>query len=130
MEIKKQPETHRYIVLFLVSLGTLMSTYVSSSVNLALPNIMQVFGFTIDSIVWVTLAYMIPYGTALPLLGKFGDIFGRSFERFLEDISLAVIIGVANDIVDERRVHTLAGDLLAEAFGHVGFKVVEQLDQG
>ncbi len=77
MEMKKQPETHRYIVLFLVSLGTLMSTYVSSSVNLALPNIMQVFGFTIDSIVWVTLAYMIPYGTALPLLGKLGDLFGR-----------------------------------------------------
>lgn len=73
---EKQP-TNRYLVLLLVSLGTLMSTYVSSSINLALPNIMQVFGFTIDSVVWVSLAYMIPYGATLPLMGKFGDIFGR-----------------------------------------------------
>lgn len=68
---------NRYLVLTLVSLGTLMSTYVSSSVNLALPNMMQVFGFTIDSVVWVSLAYMIPYGATLPIMGKLGDLFGR-----------------------------------------------------
>lgn len=69
--------TNRYMVLILVSLGTLMSAYVSSSVNLALPNMMQVFGFTIDSVVWVSLAYMIPYGATLPVMGKLGDLYGR-----------------------------------------------------
>ncbi len=77
MEEANKPTVNRYVVLLLVSLGTLMSTYVSSSINLALPNIMQVFGFTIDSVVWVSLAYMIPYGATLPLMGKLGDLFGR-----------------------------------------------------
>lgn len=68
---------NKYAVLFTVTLGTMLSGYVSSSINIALPNIMQVFGFTMDSVVWVSLAYMLPYGSTLPLMGKFGDQFGR-----------------------------------------------------
>lgn len=68
---------NKYAVLFTVTLGTLLSGYVSSSVNIALPNIMQVFGFTMDSVVWVSLSYMLPYGSILPITGKLGDQFGR-----------------------------------------------------
>lgn len=67
----------KYLVLLTVTLGTMLSGYVSSSVNIALPNIMQVFGFTMDSVVWVSLAYMLPYGSILPITGKLGDQFGR-----------------------------------------------------
>lgn len=67
----------KYTVLLTVTLGTMLSAYVSSSVNIALPNIMQVFGFTMDSVVWVSLAYMLPYGSILPITGKLGDQIGR-----------------------------------------------------
>lgn len=67
----------KYIVLLTVTLGTMLSAYVSSSINIALPNIMQVFGFTMDSVVWVSLSYMLPYGSILPITGKLGDQFGR-----------------------------------------------------
>lgn len=67
----------KYAVLVTVTLGTMLSAYISSSINIALPNIMQVFGFTMDSVVWVSLAYMLPYGSILPITGKLGDQFGR-----------------------------------------------------
>lgn len=73
--VSTQP--NKYMVLFTVCIGTILSGYVSSSINIALPNIMQAFGFTMDSVVWVSLAYMLPYGSMLPIMGKLGDQFGR-----------------------------------------------------
>jgi len=66
----------KYTVLFAVCLGTVLSAYVSSCVNIALPNIMAALNFNMDSVVWVSLAYMLPYGSTLPLTGKLGDLFG------------------------------------------------------
>lgn len=68
---------NKYFVLFIVSLGTVLSGYVSSSLDIALANIMNTFGFTMDNVTWVLLAYMIPYGATLPIMGKLGDQFGR-----------------------------------------------------
>lgn len=68
---------NKYMVLLTVSLGTILSGYVSSSVDIALPNIMNTFGFNMDSVVWVMLSYMIPYGATLPIMGKLGDQYGR-----------------------------------------------------
>jgi EmrB/QacA subfamily drug resistance transporter len=68
---------NKYLVLFIVSLGTVLSGYVASSLDIALSNIMNTFGFTMDTVTWVLLAYMIPYGATLPITGKLGDQFGR-----------------------------------------------------
>lgn len=70
-------QPNKYMVLFTVCVGTILSGYVSSAINIALPNIMQAFGFTMDSVVWVSLSYMLPYGSMLPVMGKLGDQFGR-----------------------------------------------------
>ncbi|HWR44546.1 DHA2 family efflux MFS transporter permease subunit [Sporomusa sp.] len=72
---RNQP--NKYFVLFIVSLGTVLSGYVSSSLDIALSNMMSTFGFTMDSVTWVLLSYMIPYGATLPIMGKLGDQFGR-----------------------------------------------------
>ncbi len=66
----------KYIILCAVCLGTVLSAYVSSCVNIALPNIMAALNFNMDSIVWVSLGYMLPYGSSLPITGKLGDQFG------------------------------------------------------
>jgi multidrug resistance protein len=68
---------NKYLVLFIVSLGTVLSGYVVSSLDIALTNIMNAFGFTMDNVTWVLLAYSIPYGATLPIMGKLGDQFGR-----------------------------------------------------
>jgi EmrB/QacA subfamily drug resistance transporter len=75
VSVRKQP--NKYFVLFIVALGTVLSGYVSSSLDIALPNIMNTFGFTMDTVTWVLLSYMIPYGATLPIMGKLGDQFGR-----------------------------------------------------
>ena len=66
----------KYAILCTVCLGTVLSAYVSSCVNIALPNIMAALNFNMDSIVWVSLGYMLPYGSTLPLTGKLGAKFG------------------------------------------------------
>jgi len=66
----------KYAILCAVCLGTVLSAYVSSCVNIALPNIMAALNFNMDSVVWVSLGYMLPYGSTLPLTGKLGDLYG------------------------------------------------------
>lgn len=68
--------SNKYSILAAVCLGTVLSSYVSSCINIALPNIMQALNFNMDSVVWVSLSYMLPYGSTLPLTGKLGDQFG------------------------------------------------------
>lgn len=77
MEYSCDNKPNKYLVLLTVSLGTVLSGYVSSSLDIALTNIMNTFGFTMDNVTWVLLAYMIPYGATLPIMGKMGDQFGR-----------------------------------------------------
>lgn len=66
----------KYAILCTVCLGTVLSSYVSSCTNIALPNIMAALNFDMNSIVWVSLSYLLPYGSILPLTGKLGDQFG------------------------------------------------------
>ncbi len=66
----------KYAILCAVCLGTVLSAYVSSCVNIALPNIMAALNFNMDSVVWVSLSYLLPYGSTLPMTGKLGDQFG------------------------------------------------------
>lgn len=77
MKDNSDNKPNKYLVLFIVSLGTILSGYVSSSLDIALANMMNTFGFTMDNVTWVLLAYMIPYGATLPIMGKLGDQFGR-----------------------------------------------------
>lgn len=66
----------KYLTLLAVCLGTVISAYLSSCINIALPDIMAELNFDSDSIVWVSLGYLLPYGSMLPLTGKLGDKYG------------------------------------------------------
>ena len=91
-------QPNKYMVLLTVCIGTILSGYVSSSINIALPNIMQAFGFTMDSVVWVSLSYMLPYGAMLPIMGKLGDQFGRK-KMYIAGVSIfaaaTLLVGMA-----------------------------------
>ncbi|HWR41160.1 MAG TPA: DHA2 family efflux MFS transporter permease subunit [Patescibacteria group bacterium] len=65
-----------YIILANICIGTVLTSYVSSCINIALPNMMQSLNFNLDSIVWVSLSYLLPYGGILPLTGNLGDQYG------------------------------------------------------
>jgi EmrB/QacA subfamily drug resistance transporter len=109
---------NKYMVLLTVCIGTILSGYVSSSINIALPNIMQAFGFTMDSVVWVSLSYMLPYGSMLPIMGKLGDQFGRK-KMYIAGVSIftvaTMLVGVAwssSSIITFRVIQGIGAGLL------------------
>jgi EmrB/QacA subfamily drug resistance transporter len=87
-------------------------------VNIALPNIMAALNFNMDSIVWVSLGYMVPYGSTLPLTGKLGDQFGAKKIYIIGLVIFTVsslCCGVANSsaiMVICRIVQGIGGGLL------------------
>lgn len=98
MENNCDTKPNKYLVLLTVSLGTVLSGYVSSSLDIALTNIMNTFGFTMDNVTWVLLSYMIPYGATLPIMGKMGDQFGRKkmyIIGFLVFTIATIMVGLA-----------------------------------
>lgn len=62
-----------WLPLFTVVLGCFAALLTSSSVNVALPKMMAIFGVGTDQIEWVLTAYMITSGVVIPITGFLGD---------------------------------------------------------
>lgn len=58
------------LVMLLSSLGT-------SIANVALPTLAREFGASFQAVQWVVLAYLLAVTTALVVVGRLGDLFGR-----------------------------------------------------
>src|SRR5690348_5973607 len=59
------------------SLGMLLATVNSGTMIIALPDLEQVLGVSILSLVWVILAYMIASTVLVVAAGRLSDLFGR-----------------------------------------------------
>lgn len=67
----------KWLVLFNVGLGTLMSTLSAGVTNTALPFIALDFGVNLETVQWVVSAYLLVIASILPVFGKIADISGR-----------------------------------------------------
>jgi len=56
--------------------GAFMAFLDTSIVNVAIPKLMAIFGVGVDSIQWVTTAYLLSAGVTIPITGYFGDRLG------------------------------------------------------
>lgn len=63
-------------VLMVIIIGTFITVLNSSLINIALPNMMTVFGVSLQSIQWVVTGYTIALGTVIPLSGYLSDLIG------------------------------------------------------
>lgn len=63
-------------VLTVLIIGTFITVLNSSLINIALPNMMTVFGVSLESIQWVVTGYTIALGTVIPLSGYLSDLIG------------------------------------------------------
>lgn len=70
-------ERYMWLALFVVVIGTFMAILDSSIVNVAIPQMMTIFGATTDQIEWVLTGYMLTMGVVIPLTGYLGDTFGN-----------------------------------------------------
>ncbi len=66
MEDKGNDGSNRWLVLFVVIIGTFMSALDSSIVNIAVPTLMSVFGVNLDKIKWILTAYTLALGVIIP----------------------------------------------------------------
>ncbi|MBN2230021.1 MAG: MFS transporter [Candidatus Thorarchaeota archaeon] len=66
-----------YRVVGATSFGVFLSGLDASIVNVSLVTMMMSFGVTIDAIQWVVVAYLLVLTSSMPLMGKFGDRYGK-----------------------------------------------------
>jgi EmrB/QacA subfamily drug resistance transporter len=64
----------KWLILFAVSLGSLMSTLDGSIVNIALPAIQEEFAIDLTTVEWVVVAYLLVVGSLLLPMGRLGEV--------------------------------------------------------
>jgi len=69
-------DPRRWLILAAVLSGTLVGTFGSSLVNVALPSIMGDLGVTISSAVWIQSVFILMVAVLMPLFGRVGDMRG------------------------------------------------------
>ena len=70
-------EVNSVLVIFVLSLTTLMSSIDTNIVNIGLPTIAKVFGASFASLQWITLSYLLAVTSLIVGIGRIGDIFGK-----------------------------------------------------
>jgi DHA2 family multidrug resistance protein len=68
-----------YLILFIVSLGMLMTSLDSTIVNVAISKLQVAMGATTDAVQWVITAYLLALVVGLPAAGWVADNFGYKF---------------------------------------------------
>lgn len=84
-----------------IGLGTFISVINGSIVNVALPNIAEVFGVELPTVQWVVLAFLLTISSALPVVGRIADMVGRRkiyAGGFLILMTGSLLCGLANSI--------------------------------
>lgn len=87
--LERQPHVtnHKWTVLGIVAVGTLMSTLDASIVSVAMPTLTAVFHTNIGTSQWFMLAYTSTVTVLLLISGKLGDIVGR---RLIYALGIAI----------------------------------------
>ncbi len=89
--------SRRWLILAAVLIGTLVGTFGSSLVNVALPAIMDHFAVEISSASWVITIYILLVAVLMPLFGHLGDMYG--YKRiYIAGLSLLFLFSVLSAV--------------------------------
>ena len=108
-------QSHQWLVLVTVIVGTFLGRLDQTIVNLALPKIIQNFGITVSSAGWIATAYILANAIFVPIWGKLGDTIGRKkvyIFGFLIFILGSVLAGLAwnlSSMIVFRIIQAIAG---------------------
>lgn len=73
---EEESSSYQWIALLALIVGAFLSVLNNVTLNVALPEMTNVFGTTTDTIQWVITAYMLTNGMIIPLTGYLGDTYG------------------------------------------------------
>ncbi len=77
MNDKASSDSHRWIVLGVVVLGSFTSILTSSMVNVTMPRIMTTFGINREQVEWISTSFMLASAVAMPMVGWMVGRFGH-----------------------------------------------------
>ncbi len=115
MSVKDSLNSHRWLVLVTVIVGTFLGRLDQTIVNLALPKIIQDFSITVTSAAWIATAYILANAVFVPIWGKLGDTIGRKkvyIFGFLIFIGGSVLAGLSwnlGSLIVFRIIQAIAG---------------------
>ena len=72
-----EPSGSFWLPLFVIVTGAFAAILSSSSVNVAIPKLMAIFGVSSSEVQWVLTGYMLSSAIVIPLSGYLGDRFGN-----------------------------------------------------
>jgi EmrB/QacA subfamily drug resistance transporter len=111
MDLKTQENgTNRTSALIIATISSFLSSFMGSSINIALPEIEKTFSMNAITLSWVATAYLLAVAAFLVPFGKLADIYGRK---------KIYTIGVA--------AYTLSSVLCAIAFSDISIIVFRVL---
>jgi EmrB/QacA subfamily drug resistance transporter len=108
-------QSHQWLILITVIVGTFLGRLDQTIVNLALPKIIQDFGITVSSAGWIATAYILANAIFVPIWGKLGDTIGRKkvyIMGFVIFIAGSVLAGLAwnlSSMIVFRVIQAIAG---------------------
>lgn len=70
-------DARRWLVLAAAALGAFSATVTGTSVNVALPSLVEIFDTTFPVVQWVVLAYLLSMSALLPIVGRLADMWGK-----------------------------------------------------
>lgn len=115
MSEKTTIQSHQWLILITVIVGTFLGRLDQTIVNLALPKIIQDFGITVSSAGWIATAYILANAIFVPIWGKLGDTIGRKkvyIIGFVVFITGSVLAGLAwnlSSMIVFRVIQAIAG---------------------
>jgi MFS family permease len=121
--LNEQPRQHYGITLAVLALAALSYALLQTMVAPALPEIQRDLDASTTSVTWVLTVYLLTASVATPILGRFGDMFGKERTLVLVLCLFAVgsvISALSHSIgmlVAGRAVQGAAGAVFPLAFG-------------
>jgi len=115
MSAKSAIQSHQWLVLVTVIVGTFLGRLDQTIVNLALPKVIQDFGITVTSAGWIATSYILANAIFVPIWGKLGDTIGRKkvyILGFLIFIGGSVLAGLSwnlSSMIVFRIIQAIAG---------------------
>lgn len=69
--------SHKWLVLLTVSIGSFIATLDASMVNIAFPTLVHTFETELSVVLWVTVGFLLVSTGLMLTMGRIGDAFGR-----------------------------------------------------
>ena len=108
----ESPDPRRWLVLLVTSLGGFMGALMFTSVNVALPDMLNSLETEFRNVQWVVLSYLLAAGTLLPIVGRLADMLGKRLlymSGYLIFTLGCLLSGVAPDVLTLIAARTVQG---------------------